>query len=76
MQLNSKACFHICVPQNEESSNQPGVAAFCGHRVGATLLHREGEAERSGLLLLHDSALLHHGDGGVHRPNVSSFRTH
>lgn len=76
MQLNSKACFHICVPQNEESSNQPSVAAFCGHRAGGTLLHREGEAERSSLLLLHDSALLHHSDGGVHRPKVSFFRTH
>lgn len=63
-------------PQNEESSDQPGVAAFCGHRAGATLLCREGEAERGGLLLLHDSALLRHSDGGVHRPNVSSFRTH
>lgn len=76
IQVKSKAYFRICVPQNEESSNQLGVAAFCGHRVGETLLHREGEAERSGLLLLHDSALLHHSDGSVHRPDVSSFRTH
>lgn len=66
----------MCVSQNEDSSDQPGVAALCGHQVGGSLLLREGEAEWRSLLLLHDGALLHHGDGGLRRPDVSSLRSH
>ena len=62
----------LCSSQNEGSSDQPRVVAFPGLEVGGALLLREGEEERSGLLLLYDSALLHYGNGGVHRSAVSS----
>lgn len=67
--------IYVCVAQNEESSDQPGVAEVCGRQIGGSLLLREGEAERSGLLLLHDGTLLHHSDGGVPRPDVSLFKS-
>lgn len=63
----------VCSSQNEGSSDQPRVIAVCRQKVGGALFLREGEAQRSSLLLLHHSALLHYSHGGFHRPTVSSY---
>lgn len=67
-----KVILFVRSPQNEGSSDQPRVAAFRGRELGGALLLREGEAKRGGLLLLYHCALLHHSNGGVHRPTVSA----
>lgn len=64
---------NLCFSQNEGSSDQPCIPAFRGWKVGGALLLREGEAKWGGFLLLHDSALFYHCNGGVHRPTVSMY---
>lgn len=65
-------CYSLwCSSQYEGVPDQPRVVAFCGRHVRGALLLGEGEAERCGLLLLHHRPLLHHSNGGVHRPTVS-----
>lgn len=61
--------------QFEGETHQQALPEVCGPGPGDPLLGGEGEAERSGLLLLLRGAALHRADGGADRPLVSQNQT-